>query len=48
MIVPSAPSRGLLALALLDPLSDAGLLAWHASDAHIRAGASFPIARLVY
>jgi hypothetical protein len=47
-VVASSQSRGLLALVLLDPLSDAGLFAWHVYDAKVHAGASYPIARLVY
>jgi len=45
-VVPVAQSLGTLAVYLLEPQSDDGLLAWNAFDATLAEGQDFPVLRL--
>ncbi len=45
-LVPADQPRAALALVLLDPESDDGLVTWNVWDAALRPGADFPVVRL--
>ena len=45
-VVPAAQPLARLALVLLDPETDDGLVTWNVWDAALRAGADFPVVRL--
>jgi hypothetical protein len=45
-VVPAEQPLALLALLLLDPESDDGLVTWNVWDAALRPGADFPVVRL--
>ena len=46
-VVPVAQPLGTLAVYLLEPLSDDGLVTWNALDAHLAVGEDYPILRWV-
>ena len=45
-VVPAGQPLDRLALVLLDPETDDGLVTWNVWDAALRAGADFPVVRL--
>lgn len=47
-VVPGGQRLGLLALALLEPTSDRGFVAWNIFDRELSPGAAYPVARVVY
>jgi hypothetical protein len=46
-VVRTAQPLGLLAMLLLEPQSDDGLATWNVFDRSLRAGADYPVQRLV-
>jgi hypothetical protein len=46
-VVRAAQPLAILALYLLEPLSDDGLVTWNFADQWLRAGGRYPIARVV-
>lgn len=47
-VIPCAQSLGVLAVYLLEPLSDDGLVAWNFFDRELEAGGTYPVMRISY